>query len=143
MVPHGFLRTVVSLLLVYLVEDQNTCVELHILITHLHRGESGVWEVSGTGVWVELPRWSFPVSRGSGARHEEPSPGLSRGHSSRVHAGSRALRARGAQWHSEWRRRARRRPACYRGRRYGGFRGGGGATPGPRDRGPGPPPAPH
>ena len=42
-----FLRTVVSLLKVYLVEDQSTCVELHILTTHLYRGESGIYEVSG------------------------------------------------------------------------------------------------
>jgi len=46
-VQHLFLRTVVSLLLVYLVEGQSTCVELHILATHLHRGESGIYEVSG------------------------------------------------------------------------------------------------
>ena len=73
MVPHGFLRTVISLVKVYLVEGRSTCVELHILITHLYGGESGVWEGSGTGAWVELPRGSFPMSRGSGDRHEKPS----------------------------------------------------------------------
>src|SRR2546421_12558270 len=78
-VQHLFLRTVVSLLLVYLVEGQNACVELHILITHLHRGESGRGEGSGTGAWVELPRGSFPMSRGSGDRHKELSPDLWRG----------------------------------------------------------------
>ena len=46
-VQHLFLQTVVSLLKVYLVEDQSTCVELHILTTHLYRGESGIYEVSG------------------------------------------------------------------------------------------------
>ena len=45
----------VSLLLVYLVEGQSTCVVLHILTTHLLRGAIGVCEVSGTGVWVEFP----------------------------------------------------------------------------------------
>jgi hypothetical protein len=34
----AFIRTVVSLLRVYLVEGRSTSVELHILTTHLHRG---------------------------------------------------------------------------------------------------------
>ena len=39
-VQHLFLRTVVSLLKVYLGEGQTTSVELHILATHLHRGKA-------------------------------------------------------------------------------------------------------
>jgi hypothetical protein len=48
-VQHLFLRTVVLLLLVYLVEGQNTCVVLHIRTTHLSRSENGWCEVIGTG----------------------------------------------------------------------------------------------
>jgi len=39
------------------MESCSTCVELHILTTHLQRGESGMWEVIGTGEWVALGRW--------------------------------------------------------------------------------------
>jgi hypothetical protein len=51
----AFIRTVVSLLRVYLMEGCSASVELHILTTHLHRGESGAREVIYTGEWVELP----------------------------------------------------------------------------------------
>ncbi len=44
-----------SLLRVYLVERPGTSVELHILITHLYRGESGECEIICTGEWVGLP----------------------------------------------------------------------------------------
>jgi len=46
MVHHCFLRTAVSLLRVYLVEGYCTSVELPILTTHLHRGDSGLHEQS-------------------------------------------------------------------------------------------------
>jgi len=41
--------SVVSLLQVYPVEGQSTCVVLHIRTTHFLRGVHGVCEVSGTG----------------------------------------------------------------------------------------------
>jgi hypothetical protein len=53
---HFFQRTVVSLLRVYLVEGRGTSVELHILTTHLHSGESGSHEVLCTEEWVEVHR---------------------------------------------------------------------------------------
>src|SRR5438445_5222454 len=57
MIHYCFLRTVVSLLRVYAVEGPGTSVELHILPTHLYRGESVSREVVCTEEWVELPRW--------------------------------------------------------------------------------------
>jgi hypothetical protein len=39
------------------MESWSTSVELHILTTHLHTAESGMWEVISTGQWVELPSW--------------------------------------------------------------------------------------
>ncbi len=51
------IRTVVSLLRVYLMESCSTSVELHILTTHLHTGESSLHEVIYTGEWVELLSW--------------------------------------------------------------------------------------
>ena len=53
-IHHCLLRTVVSLLKVYLVEGSGTSVELHILPTHL---QSGSCKVVCTEEWVELPRW--------------------------------------------------------------------------------------
>jgi hypothetical protein len=39
------------------MEGYSTSVELPILTTHLHRGDSGLHEVICTKEWVELPRW--------------------------------------------------------------------------------------
>lgn len=55
------------MLRVYLMESCSTSVELHILITYLHTGESSLYEVIYTEEWVELPSWK------KRSHHEESS----------------------------------------------------------------------